>query len=73
MMLGEFASAEAGGDKAAWITAAAADLRSPDFANIRAFVWFNYLKETDWRVESSAASVAAFQQAFVRDGYFGWK
>lgn len=73
MMLGEFASAEAGGDKAGWITDAAAALRGPAFPNVRAFVWFNYQKETDWRVESSAASLAAFQQAFVRDGHFAWK
>jgi hypothetical protein len=58
IVIGETASAEAGGNKAAWIT---------DFFNyvkanpdIKAFVWFNLQKETDWRIESSAAAQAAF-------------
>ena len=36
-------------------------------------MWFNYDKETDWRVESSATSLAAFKSAFVGDAYYVWK
>ncbi len=28
--------------------------------DIRAFVWFNFNKETDWRIESSSAARTAF-------------
>jgi beta-mannanase len=72
-MIGEFASSEAGGDKAAWIADAAARLASADYARVRAFVWFNYDKETDWRVESSPAALAAFKSAFVAGPRFAWR
>jgi beta-mannanase len=58
MMIGEVASTEVGGDKAAWIKDFFGCLkRNPA---IRAFVWFNFDKESDWRIESSAAATAAF-------------
>ena len=58
LMLSEVGSTELGGDKPAWITSFFAALRrNPD---ILAFVWFNFDKETDWRIESSRASVRAF-------------
>jgi hypothetical protein len=41
-----------GGDKAAWIRDAAARMEAA-YPQLRAAVWFNYNKETDWRVESS--------------------
>jgi beta-mannanase len=68
IMLSEVGSSELGGDKAAWIQRFFAALRrNPD---VLAFVWFNFHKETDWRVESSPASVRAFAAAvaspFVR-------
>ncbi len=56
----ETASAESGGDKAAWIHGLFATDR---FARLEAVVWFNEDKETDWRLESSAASLAAFRDA----------
>jgi hypothetical protein len=71
-MIGEFASSEAGGNKAAWITDAATRMRTA-YPQLRGFVWFNYNKETDWRVESSAASLAAFKAAFASDPYFVWR
>jgi hypothetical protein len=64
-MIGEFASAEAGGSKAEWMRDAAARIASPDYAQIRAFVWFNMNKETDWRVESTQPSLDAFRASFV--------
>lgn len=58
LMLAEVASTELGGDKAAWIADFFAALkRRPQ---IRAFVWFNHDKETDWRIESSESARAAF-------------
>jgi beta-mannanase len=72
-MIGEFASSELGGDKAAWITDAAARIASTDYPQLRAFVWFNYNKETDWRVESSAAATRAFKSAFVAGPRIAWQ
>jgi hypothetical protein len=35
---------------------------STRFPRLQAIVWFNENKETDWRMESSSTSLAAFQQ-----------
>ena len=70
-MIGEFASSEKGGSKAAWITDAATRMRT-SYPQLRAFIWFNMNKETDWRVESSTASLNAFRSAFAADPYFVW-
>jgi beta-mannanase len=56
--LAEIASAEAGGSKAAWIRGLFAEIRRRPY--IRSLVWFNLRKETDWRIESSAAARRAF-------------
>jgi beta-mannanase len=71
-MIGEFASSELGGNKAAWIADAA--LRMPAaYPALRAFVWFNYNKETDWRAESSMAALDAFRSAFAGNAYYVWR
>jgi len=58
LIISEVASAEAGGSKAAWIGGFFNSLdNNPD---IFAFVWFNWNKETDWRIESSPAARKAF-------------
>jgi hypothetical protein len=69
-MIAEFASSEVGGNKALWIADAASRMRA--YPQLKAFIWFNYNKETDWRVESSTASLNAFRSAFVNDSYFAW-
>ncbi|MEA5454744.1 glycosyl hydrolase [Sinomonas sp. JGH33] len=57
IMIAETASAEAGGSKADWNTALVSYLAAqPD---ITAFVWFDYNKEVDWRIDSSGASATA--------------
>ena len=61
IMIGETASTEEGGDKAIWIKDAAARLPSA-YPQVRLLVWFNLDKETDWRINSSPASLEAFQQ-----------
>jgi beta-mannanase len=59
ILIGEMASTEEGGDKAAWIDAIVPALQN-DFPLIKALVWFDIDKETDWRISSSPASEAAF-------------
>jgi Glycosyl hydrolase family 26 len=58
LLINEMASAEAGGSKAAWITAFFAALHADPA--IRGFFWFNFNKETDWRIESSPLAQSAF-------------
>jgi hypothetical protein len=65
LYVAETATAEAGGDKAAWITGMFDALEgSTTYAG---FTWFDYAKESDWRIDSSAESLAAF-----RDGLVGY-
>jgi hypothetical protein len=68
IMISETASAEAGGDKAAWIQNARTTLMR-DFPAVKAMLWFEVSKEADWRAESSAASLAAFRSV-AQDPYF---
>jgi beta-mannanase len=60
VMIGETSSAEAGGSKAQWITGMTQALAS-EFPRVRAIVWFQRVKETDWRVDSSPQSLDAFR------------
>ena len=59
ILIGEMASAEAGGDKGKWIDGILPTLRSR-YPLIKAVVWFDINKEADWRISSSPASEAAF-------------
>lgn len=68
IMIAEFASAEIGGDKAAWIKDAFARIKS-DYPRFKAVTWFNINKETDWRINSSEPTLTAFQEALA-DPYF---
>ncbi|MGY1605141.1 glycoside hydrolase family 26 protein [Geodermatophilus sp. SYSU D00815] len=64
----EVASAEAGGDKAAWIR----DLF--DLAldrGVRVLVWFDLAKETDWRISSSPQAAEAFRDEAAEPGRLG--
>ncbi len=63
MMIAEVASAEEGGDKAAWILDTYQTQLSIYFPAVRAIVWFHENKERDWRVHSSQASLGAFRTA----------
>lgn len=60
VMIAETASAEAGGDKAAWIREIPRTLRR-EMPRVRALVWFDRVKETDWIVASSRSSLLAFR------------
>lgn len=68
LMIGEFASAEQGGSKADWITDAFTKIKT-NYPRIKLFSWFNIDKERDWRINSSAASEAAYRKA-MSDSYF---
>ncbi len=61
--IAEVGCAEAGGDKAAWITDLVAWL--DDQADVEAVVWFDHDKETDWRLASSPASARAIRRALA--------
>ncbi len=56
--LSEVASAEAGGSKAAWIKGMFAYLAH--HPQVKALVWFNMHKQTDWPIQSSPAAARAF-------------
>lgn len=71
-MIGEFASTELGGDKGAWIADAASRIPS-QYPQIKAFIWFNMNKETDWRVESSTSALNAFKASFVGNSNYLWR
>jgi beta-mannanase len=58
LFISESGSAELGGDKAEWITDMFAGLRARPW--IVGLMWFDYDKETDWRISSSDAARAAF-------------
>jgi hypothetical protein len=68
LMVGETASAGIGGSKAAWIEGMWHTLRTR-FTRVRALIWFQRVKETDWRVDSSAASLAAFRAGVMPSGF----
>lgn len=56
--LSEVGCAERGGNKPGWITGMFASLgRDP---GIKSLIWYDLAKGSDWRVESSSRSIAAF-------------
>jgi len=86
IMIGETASAERGGDKAAWITDALLVQLPEHYPQIRAVAWFNKVAtgldtvepgvveattEVDWRVTSSTAALEAFAEAVNTPYYQG--
>ncbi len=63
MLVTETASVEEGGNKADWVRSAFLKEVPEQFPRIRAVIWFHARKEADWRVDSSAGSLAAFREA----------
>jgi hypothetical protein len=70
LLVGETASTELTGDKAAWISNAFST-EIFNFPRIKGFIWFTEDKETDWRIESSPAAQAAFSRAVANPVYAG--
>jgi mannan endo-1,4-beta-mannosidase len=87
IMIGEVASSEVGGDKAAWITDAFLEQIPSKYPQIRAVSWFNKVAtgldtiapgvveptttSVDWRVTSSRAALKAFSDAVAQPYYQG--
>ncbi len=71
MMLSEVASVEQGGSKADWITQGLLNTIPQSFPRIRAVVWFDWNLDYDWRVNSSASSLAAFRNVVTSPLYQG--
>jgi beta-mannanase len=61
IIISETASAELGGNKAQWIENMFSSL-SQTMPNVQELIWFNFNKETDWRINSSPASLTAFTE-----------
>jgi hypothetical protein len=68
LMLPETSSAEVGGDKAAWIGEMHRTLME-NYTAIKAVVWFDIDKETDWRIASSEKTLDAYR-TMALDPYF---
>ncbi|MBN1411997.1 MAG: hypothetical protein JW969_14205 [Spirochaetales bacterium] len=68
MIIGEFACTEKDGNKAEWITDAFDRIKTK-YTRIKAFVWFNLIKEALWPVDSSVESLEAFRNA-MKDPYY---
>lgn len=71
IVIAETASAEGGGDKAAWIRTSFFTDVPQKMPRIRGVIWFNENAETDFRINSSAASLAAFQQMAASSAWKG--
>lgn len=67
IMIAEFASAAQGGDKAKWIQSITEDLKKMPY--IKAIQWFDEMKETDWRIDSSKKTFNAFKQT-IKNPYY---
>jgi beta-mannanase len=68
VQIAEVGSAESGGSKAAWIAGMWRNLAGR--RDIRSLIWFDLRKQTDWRIDSSAAAQRAFA-AGARDRRYG--
>jgi endoglucanase len=69
MLIGEFGSSEKGGSKATWVADTFGAEIPYDFTGLKAVVWYNYLVDQDWRVESSQASLDAFRSSIASSYY----
>jgi hypothetical protein len=67
----ETASAEVGGDKASWIRRGFLNEIPQLFPRVTGVIWFDVLKEADWRVDSSQASLEAFREVAASSLYGG--
>lgn len=63
IVIGEVASAEAGGSKADWNRDLIDYLAAQ--SDVTGFLWFDLNKEVDWRIDSSPQSVSAFAAALA--------
>ncbi len=69
IMIAETASTEEGGDKGKWIEDAFSQQIPNNFPKIKALVWFNVNKETNWEVGSSPNSISHLKKAIESSIY----
>ncbi len=70
VMLGEYGSHTAPGDKAAWIDAMHSSVASGAYPRLQLMVYFNKnMDGATWEVNSSPESLAAYKR-FINDPYF---
>ena len=70
IMIAETGSTNRGGSKAKWIREGLGRVLPRAMPRIRALVWFDRVKETDWRIDSSPSTLRAFRGT-VRSKLFG--
>ncbi|HWA54152.1 MAG TPA: hypothetical protein VG816_08270, partial [Solirubrobacterales bacterium] len=70
-MITETASSEIGGEKANWIRRGFLNEIPQLFPRTTAVIWFDVQKESDWRVDSSQASLEAFREVAASSLYGG--
>jgi beta-mannanase len=71
LMIAETGCAPAPGDKARWIRRGFRHAIPEDFPRVRAVIWFNQDKETDWRVNSSPDALTAWRSVVATKRYSG--
>jgi hypothetical protein len=65
MIIGEMASSEHGGSKAAWITSTLGEIPL-NYPMVRGIIWFDSFDGTlDWPIETSPTATAAFQHGIA--------
>jgi len=71
MMIGETASSENGGSKAAWISDLLEAQLPAQFPMVKALVWFEHgnPEDTSWAIATSAQSLAAFKEGIGNPVY----
>ncbi len=75
LLIGETASTEKGGSKAAWIKDMLSVQIPRNFQNVKGVVWFEKWEDQDWPIESSPTARAAFAEGisspYYAEGTFG--
>ena len=71
IMIAETASAQAGGDKAAWIRTSYLSDIPTYLPRVRAVIYFNQRAETDFQLDSSPASLTAFREVAASAAWQG--
>lgn len=71
VMVAETGSTEQGGNKADWIKQAFFQAIPDHYSQLRLIVWFDFNKETDWRIDSSSATLQSYRQVVASSDYKG--
>lgn len=69
IMIAETASTEFGGSKSSWIEESFAVAIPNKFPKIKALIWFDINKETNWDINSSPSSISQFKNQVNQEIY----